>query len=298
MSNVLKDRVWALRIGDVVSNDIDFDFNIEKSVAAEPNTCSVTVYNLTEEHRRDIESLNIYEPVKGTRAASATSARVAKEGARKGAKAGNIQVEVHAGYKGIASLLFRGFLRRATSRWNNGTWTTEIEGEDGGHEVYGRRVSRSFPPGSTKLAVVTECAKSLGVGLGNIAEITSELSGVYAHGTVLDGGGADELRRVLRSVGATYSVQNGVLQFTKSNRGLNTVQATYIDGASGMVGVPARDATGMVEVGTLLIPNLAPGGYVTLGFKGFEGTYRIYRVNHEGSTSGNPWYHHLTLLRV
>jgi len=203
LPSLLRKRVWKIRVGDITTTELDATFDINKSIEREPNSCVLSVFNLSQEHRRELESLNIYDPKKS-----------AKGGAHKTVKSGNIQVEVHAGYGESMSLLFRGFLRRAISTRDGSSWMTTIEGEDGGHDYYARRVVQSFPAGSTKLAVVRACAERMGVGLGNIDLVAKVLgASVYSKGTVVDGQADSELRRVLRAHGIRFSVQNGSLQF-------------------------------------------------------------------------------------
>jgi hypothetical protein len=294
LSSWLKDRVWKIRVAGFEFDTLDVEFDIKKSLKHEPNTCSLTIYNLSETHRAAIESLNIYDPKK------------AKGGSRKGVKAqariqsGNITTQVLAGYSDTGpSLLFAGKLRRGLSTWDGTDWRTELEGEDGGREVFASRITKSYPAGTPRLTVVRDLADALGLGLGNVAEVSATLTtAVYAHGTALDGPAADLLKGVLRSSKISYSVQNGGLQFLLNGQGRADlrVQAYPLSETTGLVGSPHRDATGEVLCTALLVPNISPGGYVFLKSRSVNGLYRVMSVRHVGSTFGNDWYHEMSLL--
>lgn len=290
---ILKDRDWLIRVAGAELRGIDIEFEIKKTLRPEPNTCSLTIYNLKPETRNLLDSLNLYDPRKS--GASLPRGNVAASA--KVAKAGRIRVEIEAGYKGERSLLFRGDLRRAISEREGASWRTTIEGEDGGHSVLAARVSETFPAGTPKLSVIRKCAEAMGVGLGNIAEVADLLTGVYDKGTLLDGSAPDELKGVLRRIGLVYSIQNGVLQFQRAGFGTgDIVRALLLSEQSGLVGSPKKDATGELIATSLLVPNVSVGGYVSLFSQVYKGVYRTVGVTHKGSTFSTDWYHILNLV--
>lgn len=76
-------RVWEVKVGGISFTDLDCDFTIRKTLRPEPNTCSLTIFNLSASSRAALEALNVYTP----------------RGAKKtGLQVGNIQTEVSAGY--------------------------------------------------------------------------------------------------------------------------------------------------------------------------------------------------------
>jgi|ADGO01.1.fsa_nt_gi hypothetical protein len=142
-------RTWRVRIDTIQFTELDCSFTVEKSTKREPNKCSIRVWNLTAEHRAQLESLSV------TR--------------QRGP--GRIRVELEAGYGDRTSLLFRGDLRHATTVREGPDLVTELEGEDGGRAVLWSRVNRSFPPGTRVDQVVRACAAAMGVGAGNTDEL-------------------------------------------------------------------------------------------------------------------------------
>lgn len=271
--------------------ELDIDFEVEKDLTAEPNKCTLKVYNLLPEIRAALEQQNIYDPKtpKGTKTDS-------KGKSKKTVKSGRIRVEIEAGYKETGrALIFSGDLRRAlSSEDGEKTWVTTIEGEDGGRTSNSSRVCESFPAGTTRLTVVKSCLDALGLGVGNLVAVEAQLSQVYTHGTVLDGSSSKELAGVLRAAKLTYSIQDGSIQFLNVGKGLAR-KAVLLDYASGLIGSPERDTTGLVLVTCLMNPDLFVGTYVYLDSNDLKGTFLVSKVSYSGSTSGDEWYAKLEL---
>jgi hypothetical protein len=289
----LKGRTYRLRIAGLEFEDLDITAQIKKSLRPEPNCASITIHNLSPEHQRQIEQLNLYDPkrIKGQH----RDPRKPKVSGNV-PKVGRIPVELEAGYVTTGRhLIFRGDLRRAITNTSDGTATTEIEGEDGGRSVLSSRVSQSFPAGTTRLVVVKACAEALGLGLGNIIQVAHLLQQPYTSGTVITGSAAAELGGVLRRAGVTYSIQNGVLQFLAAGQGLD-VQAFYLDENTGMVGAPELDSSGQVVVTCLLLPTIAPGAFVQLQSQKTQGVYKVQTVEYDLDLAGQPWYAKLGLV--
>lgn len=291
---LLRDRDWLARVNGVEYTGLDMEFEVKKSLRPEPNACSLTIFGMSADHRRAIESLNIYDPkkVKGENTNAKLKDVTPKKavGVSRAPKAGNIRVELEAGYKGARSLIFRGDLRRGISKHDGAEISIEIEGEDGGRSILGSRINTSFPPGTRKVDVVKECATALGLGLGNIRDVIPYLTDVYTHGTSLNGPTETALRQLIRPERITYSVQNGVLQFVRAGAGL-AGRAIYVSQATGLVGRPERDSGGGVMVTLLMLPDVAPGGYLQLDTDEYKGNYLIKSVETKGDTSGTDWYH-------
>jgi hypothetical protein len=268
--------------GGTVTSELDVQFSVKKSMKVEPNKCDLTIFNLPKNVRQELEELSIYDPKKKKHGS--------KRGEAKVPKTGHIRVEIEAGYKTSGrSLIFRGDLRRAISTYEqDGTWATKIEGEDGGRTSLASRVSLSFPPGTTRLQVVQQCAAAMGLGLGNILEVQGRLSSTYSSGTVLDGQASKELDGVLRSANLRYSIQNGVLQFAATSPG-REVPALLLTPETGLIGLPHRDSSGLVVVEMMMLPNVAPGAYLSVVAPTYKGTLQIERAEYAGDSSGVDW---------
>ena len=47
-------RSWRVQVGPFATTDLDCSFKIERTTAARPGTCELTLYNLSAEHRAQI----------------------------------------------------------------------------------------------------------------------------------------------------------------------------------------------------------------------------------------------------
>lgn len=270
-------RTWRIRIADFESRDIEFAFDVEKSLQHTPNKATVTVYNLSSGHRRQLEQLNVYS----------------RPGATGGShRQGRIRVEVEVGYGTNTFLLFRGDLRTALSERPD-DWVTKIEGEDGGRSVLWSRVNRSYQPNTPVFVALRDCAQAMGVGIGNLTDyqdVTLEGgSNVFTMGTVLSGSAPDELQGLCRSLGLTYSVQNGVLQFLRRGQALQT-QTVVLRAGTGLVDLPTRQPDGTIVAKALIQPELYPGRQVNIDTDSVRGFYRIHKAKYAGDTSAQDWY--------
>lgn len=264
-------RDWLVRVHNLEVSGLDCSWDVVKSVKREPNTCSLRVFNLTRGQRAELSALNL-KPAKA------------------GIQAGKIRVEIEAGYETTGrSLRFRGDLRTCIHERVGSDWQTTIEGEDGGRSVLLGRIVHSFPAGTTYAAAIAQCARAMGLGIGNLAEVTGALTRTFVNGASFHGAASVLLAQLVRALGVTYSIQNGVLLFQRAGTAL-TGKAVLLTAATGLIGAPQRDASGVVKVRSLLIPDLVPGARVLLGEGDFKGLYKITRTADTCETYGQPWY--------
>jgi hypothetical protein len=284
-------KEWLIRIDEFQFTGLDVEFDIRKNLRREPNCCKLVVFGLAASTRASLEALNLYDP---KRIRDTQHARKALKPAGRAPKKGKIRVEIEAGYDGTRSLQFRGDLRRGISEYDGSEVAFEVEGEDGGTSILQSRMNQSYPAGTPRLTVVRDMADALGLGLGNILEVTPLLLGELTHGTAVSGQVSTALQHFLRPLGVTYSVQNGVLQFHVAGGG-NLTQAYPLNQNTGLIGYPKRSAHGAIMLQTLMIPNMAPGNYILLTSKRVElnGVYLVKGVETKGSSFGNEWGHTL-----
>jgi hypothetical protein len=146
-----------------------------------------------------------------------------------------------------------------------------------------------------KAAEVLELvAKSLGVRDGNLSDAVAKIrsSGVadrYAEGAVFAGQSSRELTEVCRSLGLTWSVQDGALQFLELGQALSG-SAILLSPSTGLVGSPTLDGKGVLSAKSLIIPDLFPGRLIVVESEGVRGGFRVERTIHTGDTAGVDWY--------
>src|SRR6478609_7446560 len=109
MVTLLYDRRVSITVDTVQITDLDCSFKIEKTLKPAPNNCEVTIYNLTEDHRAQLEQVTPKgkEPTRG------------------------IPCEIVAGYKVGVSQVWLGDLRTAHSKYDDVDWVTKLSSGDG-----------------------------------------------------------------------------------------------------------------------------------------------------------------------
>lgn len=289
-------RTWQVSLAGLTFTELTVRFTVSRSLEREPNKASIEVVNLGEAERQALVALNIYVPRKTSSAQAGASKATTNAG-----RLGRIPVELSAGYDQRHTLIFRGFLERADIEFAGADVLTRIEGEDGGVGFFGAGLSQSFPKGTRKTEVARALIQSLGVGLGNFAEVERALgSSTFPNGTVVYGPAHRNLADLLRPFRLRYSIQQGSCQFQVIGAGVEgrRVQALRLAPDSGLLGWPKRASTGEVVVQTLMLPGADPGSYVVLatGDASLDRTYRIVRVETRGDTDGQEWGHVITLL--
>jgi len=281
-------RDWAISVaGASIPRDLSCSFMVRKTLEPEPNTCEIKVYNLSPATRKVIEGLSLEVTSGGEGRGAAPFRQV-------GPKVGNIRADIEAGYTGVGrSLIFSGFLRTARTDPDGVDMRTVVQGEDSGQAYWATRVSASFPEGTSHETVARYCAARAGVGEGNLPAVFA--SGgpvrVYPRGTTLSGSALDELRGVLRGMGVSVSIQDGVVFCTPANR-RDIAPTTWVvlSDSTGMIGSPSRTPEGRVRVRSLLRPGLFPGGGVDVRSSVLSGQFSIVSVDYTGDTFGGPWF--------
>lgn len=256
-------RVWSLRIGSHDVTGLDFEADVSKSTKREPNKCTLTVYNLSKQHRDAI--------AKGT------------------------EIEVNAGYEraGGAHRRFIGAVKKVAISRNDVDVVTKLDAEDAGDAYRTSRINRSFAPGTSIEVVVRALVGSLDVGPGNLEDWVRGLgledgSTSFPSGYVVSGSAPRELTRVLHSAGLRWSVQNGVLQFRERGQPVRST-AVRLAPDSGLIGSPTIGEKGKVTAETLLQPDIYPGSIVTLESDQLRGQYTVASLKDALKSRGAEW---------
>jgi hypothetical protein len=139
----------------------------------------------------------------------------------------------------------------------------------------------------------------MGVGGGNLRQLGSGIElvaggGTYPEGTVLSGQAHRELDRVVRSVGLTWSIQDGNLMLKQSGQPLETT-AYLLSTSSGLLETPSKDSDGLISAKALLIPDLYPGRKVVVESRDLDAQTFVKKVRYAGNTFSNEWYAELEL---
>ncbi len=238
-------------------------FKVKKTLKPEPNTAEVRVFNLNPDHRSALEHI----------------------------KTASVMIE--AGYEQGLSVLFLGDLRTAISVDDGPDIVTSLSSGDGEKAVQTAQVSVSFKKGTANPQKVLETvAKALGVGEGNLKQALTQLSALdnhFSEGTVISGSAYREMNAITRSLGLTWSIQDGKLQILPLRQALDG-EAIVVSPETGMVGSPTVDSDGVLKVSMLMAPDVFPGRKLVLKSKRLQGQYRIEACEYTGDTHGQDWY--------
>jgi hypothetical protein len=145
-----------------------------------------------------------------------------------------------------------------------------------------------------------DAAKAMGLKLGNSAQrvVEAKIAGTaatqYFNGYALAGAVEDEIDRIATSCGLEWSVQDDELQFLDYGEPLSQL-AVKLTPQTGLIGSPEPGNKGLVDVRTLIIPDLYPGRRVEVQSQHVKGFYRIEVSKHSGQTFGKDWYVDLQL---
>ena len=258
-------RSYELQVDTLRTSSLDIAFDVERTLRRRPNRAEVKVWNLTQDHRRQLERL----------------------------ERGHVFVRLEAGYEDEQGrgLIFQGELSEARSERSGADIVTTIKSRDG-HAAHGARVSSSHTPGTSLGSVFSTLAGAMGVGEGNIDEVlpSASMSGVseFDGGATLSGSAGDELDRLCDSAGLEWSIQDGALQLL-TRGGALTREAVRLASSTGLLGTPSIDEHGKLKIRTLLIPQIVPGCLVRVESEEHEGTYRVEKAAYKGETASDVW---------
>lgn len=265
----LFDRSCVAIVGDLRVTGLRMAFKVKKTTKTEPNTCELRIYNLAEKTRSRLQS-----------------------------KA--IPVVLSAGYQDNAAIIFQGDARTIDHVRDNADWITLVRCGDGERAYQWAHFSESFAPGTPVADVIRAAAQALGVNTGNLdAELAKgDFRGrltEFAHGYTAHGKASQELDKLLRTCGFSWSVQDGALQLLRGDAAAPG-RAVLLTPETGLVGSPEHNAPDKtnrpprVKFRSLLQPSIRCGGAVELRAAGVKGQFRVEALEHGGDTHGGEWY--------
>jgi hypothetical protein len=269
---LLYQRRCVVAVDTLLVDGLRVQFKVVKSLKKEPNSCELTISNLSKATRSTMRK---------TRAA----------------------IILSAGYADTVAQIFSGHARTTDHKRNGPTWETLIQAADGEVQFQANRVSESFGPGTKVADVIAKLAGASGLNPGNVLE-AARAGGFrgnldqFAQGYVAHGKAATELERIFKSAGLEWSVQDGALQVLKPGA-TSTTKAILLSPTTGLIGSPehaAPDKKGKpspLKCKALIQPQFKPGVRVAVQARDVQGEYRIVKVTHTGDTHGPAWYSEL-----
>jgi len=278
-------------------SNLRIQFSIKAADVESPTNAWFRVYNLSE----------------------ATIARIRKEYSR---------VILEAGYGDNSGVIFDGTIKqfRIGREPSSGTTFFDLLAADGDIAYNNAVCSRTLAAGSTiKERVDAAIAPMRQYGVQGQQVFLPETGGVLPRGKVLFGMSRAFLRNEAQTWGASWSIQNGIVQIIPKEGYLPT-QVVVLNGQTGLIGRPEQTVDGIrarclinpkIKVGGRVQidndainqtlrqdPNSAPvpynqwAGLQLLANIAADGIYRVYVIEYDGDTRGQEWYADLTLLAI
>lgn len=266
MSDPLFHRDWKVIVDGLDVTGLRIQFKASKSSTKEPNNLDLQITNL-----------------------SATS--------RGKMKAKGMLVVLEAGYLNTRAVIFSGDSRICDHKHEGANWTTKLQCGDGERVYQFSRVNKSYAAGADVKQVVTDCARAMSVNLGNLTEALNNNTlpiQSFEYGYACHGNAQQNFDRLIRSLGLTWSIQQGALLVAKKNE--QAIQEVVVlSAATGLLGSPehsppSKEKTqSMLKCRSLLNPKIRPGVILRLDANNVKGDFVPVKVDHEGDSHGARW---------
>jgi hypothetical protein len=271
MTVLLYDRQVQVDVNLTRITDLRVAFKVEKTLKREPNTLDLTIYNLAESTRKALQESGAF-------------------------------VRLQAGYPGAIEQIFTGDAVTITHSHNGADWITRLQSADGSKRIRTARVSESFSPGTSIVDVAKNLARATGLLPGNSNEKLSVGSvrtrvTEFFKGYVASGNAADELDKVIKTMGLAWSVQDGAIQIEVPGEPVGD-EIVLLNATSGLIGSPEAGEKGIVKARSLIQQRLVPGRCLRLQSASFDGFFKVMKTVYSGDNRGGDWFADLELLPV
>lgn len=214
--------------GTITVKDLKIDFSVQKSIGSKQNTATISVWNLTKSHRKQLgEEFD--------------------------------QIELKVSYRdGPKTVLFKGSIRDVTHTKETADIQSEIECGDGDEGINKGAVSKTFDAGTKPKEIIEYVVKEMPkTTLGNLSAGIAKLA-PFSRPVSLFGWGFQALDTLGRSNGFYWSVQNGQVEVVQYDEVIEDGGPIVVSSETGMIGVPEITDKG-VKVKGLLNANIMPG---------------------------------------
>lgn len=184
-------------------------FSIDKDTTKESNKSEIKIWNLSD------ASLNLIEQE-------------------------DLMIELSVGYRddlGPVRIFIGTLIKSVTKAEEDGKdVVTTIHCSDGKIPIRDSILSDSFPPGTDSIVILKATASKMGLAL----DIAEDVKGItYENGYSFVGYAKQSLDVLCESMGASWSIQNNMLQVIMRN-GITRKQATVFSPSTGLIGRPER----------------------------------------------------------
>jgi hypothetical protein len=255
-------QVDTIRIKGVSQPGLRVAFKATRTLKPEPNSCDLTVYNLTADHRAALTKVK--RPV----------------------------VQISAGYEGELTQVFFGQAVHVKHERRGADILTTISTSDGGQKMQMARVHQSFGAGAKTATVLRAIVKAIGIKDGNLnSKISSLATGksasIYVEGVSLSGQASTEMTALCRSCGLEWSIQDGALQLLDAGKTAANFATVLTENL--LLGTPSVSSKNIVEGRTFLQKDFLPGRQIQIKSELVTGAFRLEKCEYIGDTYTDDW---------
>lgn len=238
-------------------------FKIERSTSKDHDKAEILIYNLSREHRSDLQQKKI-------------------------------ACTLLAGYAGATFELFNGTLTFAQTVQDGTDWITKIQLADGIEKIKSSRVNIGLRGPVTSQQAFNAIISAMGLQPGNTAEKTGtslrQSLTQFVNGLTMSGKAELQLDKLAKAFGYSWFVQGGALHLLGPNETL-AGQVVSLRPGVGLIGSPQAGEKGVLKVRSLLQPGLLPGYKVHVESAQVKpADFKIEKATYLGDTWGTDWY--------
>lgn len=313
-----------------------------KLIFGEPGNDGLVITNLNEDGTYKPDSLRISfdidkDTTKQTNKSTIKIWNLSDDSIDKVTK-NDIVVELWAGYQQQNNLrrIFIGYAVTVETKFESEgkDIVTELKVSDGQIQIRDAIMSVGYPPGTNTKEIINGISTTMGLALFVAEDVEFP---DYPDGFSHAGYAKDALDIVCGAIGASWSVQNSVLQIIMSD-GTTGMQGFVFHAGSGLIGFPERivrsaystakkttsstttDASATTtkrkrktkakkkkirkqkkygwRIKALLCPSLNPADAVRVESDYVTGWFKIEAIKHQGDTRGKDWYSNVDLIEI
>lgn len=267
-------------ISDLNPHALHIHFSIEKSDSEASNTAKVQIWNLSPENLKVLDTKDC-------------------------------TIELLAGYASHISLILVGNLVTAFTQMDGADRLTEIDVVDGRVAIRDTYISVSFFGKVNSKDVFDYIATAMGIPV--VYSIGCNFR-ILPNGFSFVGAAKNALKKLCKTCGLAWSIQNSILQVRKPNEPI-TVSAYLLNADTGLLDIPKRitisaesddsadgssGTTSQIgyEVRYLLNGAIGVNDFVRLESNTVRGYFRVYKLNMDGDNLEGEWTCTAQLLEV
>ena len=236
-------------------------FDIEKADVEKPNNAKIQIWNLSPKNRKILEKKDC-------------------------------SIELKAGYKDSVNMIFYGDVVSAITRADNADRVTELEAVDGNVSIRDTIIKISRRGKVNTKTLYKRVAKKMGLSYVIAKGLKFKK---LKRGFSYSGKAATCLSKLVKYNGHAWTIQNGILLFTKKG-GTITPRQYVLNSESGLIGIPekivitdGKESINGWSIQYLLNGAIGVNDYVKVESNTVTGQFRVKKIQMSGDNFEGDW---------